>query len=71
LQRNVLRTNNARHFPTDDNLLAGDHAGDLATFADDNLDGLHVTLDFTVNLKQTSPNDLEPLAHDLQIVADD
>ena len=71
LQGDRFCANDARDFAAHHDLLTCNHAGDFATFTDDNLDGLHVAFDFTVNLKQTSPNDLEPLAHDLQIVADD
>ena len=63
--------NDARDFAAHHDLLARNHAGDFATFADDNLDGLHIAFDLTVNLKEAPADDFEPLAHDLQIVADD
>ena len=54
MKSDVLRANNTRDFAAHDDLLARNHAGDLATFADDNFDGLHVAFDLAVNLEQAS-----------------
>ena len=52
-------------------LLACNHAGDLALLADDDLNGLHVAFDLAVNLKQASADDFEPLTDNFEIVAYD
>ena len=71
MESNVLRTNDARDFPADNNLLAGDHTGYLALLADDDFHRLDVALDLAVDLQGPAADDLEPLPHDLEVVADD
>ena len=51
-------------------LAGGDHAGHLASFADDDLGALNITLDLAVDLQDTLADDLQALADDLEIVAD-
>ena len=70
LQGDRLSANDAGDLAADDHLLAGDHAGHLAPFADDDLGALHITLDLAVDLQDTLADDLQALADDLEIVAD-
>ena len=71
LERNVLRTNDARDFAANDDLLAGDHTSHLALLTDDDFHSLDVAFDLAVDLQGSAADDLESLPHDLQIVADD
>ena len=71
LKRDTLPANDARDFASHDHLLACNHACDLATFSNDNLDGLHVAFDLAINLKQASADDFESLTDDFEIVAYD
>jgi len=51
--------------------LARDHSRHSAFLTDNNFYGHHVTLNLTVDLKDSTANDLQPLAHDLEVVPDD
>ena len=57
-------------FAAHHHLPAGHHARHLALFADDDLGRLHVALDLAVDLQHAAADDLQPLADDLEIVAD-
>ena len=51
LERNVLRTNDARDFAANDDLLAGDHTSHLALLTDDDFHSLDVAFDLAVDLQ--------------------
>jgi hypothetical protein len=54
-----------------DDVLAGHQASDLAFLSDYDLRSLHVAFDLSVDLQDTTADDLKPLSGDLEIVADD
>src|SRR5204863_7048905 len=62
--------NDAIDLTAHDHLLTRDHAGHLAPLADDDLGGLHISLDLAIDLQHAATDDLEPLANDLEVVAD-
>jgi len=50
--------------------LARDHSRYFAFLADNNFYGHYVTLNLTVDLKDATTDDLQPLADDLEVVTD-
>src|SRR5262249_5281472 len=53
-----------------DDLVAGDHARYFTLLANDDLDRLHITLDFAIDLQDATANDLQSLTDDFKIVTD-
>ena len=68
-QRHGLAAHDAGDLPTNEHVLAGDHTRHPAVFTDNDLRGLHVTVDLTVNLQHTTAGDFQALAKDPEIVA--
>src|SRR5262245_1543500 len=71
LQGDCLTANNARNRAADDHTLSSDHTCHLALLTNNHLCALHVSLDFSVDLQDTSTNDLQSLPNDLEVVAND
>jgi hypothetical protein len=51
--------------------LTRDHSRHSAFLADNNFYGHHVTFNLTIDLKDSTADNLQPLAHDLEVVPDD
>jgi hypothetical protein len=68
LQGDLLTTNHARDHTADDHLLTRDHSRHSTFLTDYNFSGQHVTLDLAVDLKDTTTDDPQALANDLEVV---
>jgi len=71
LKGNGFSAYDARDSAANDHLLTRDHAGHPALLAHDNLGGLNVTLDLTIDLQNTTADDLQSLSNDFEVVPDD
>jgi hypothetical protein len=71
LECNCLPADDTRDRTSDYHLLTRDHSRHSAFLADNNFYGHHVTLNLTIDLKHSTADDLQPLAHDLEVVPDD
>jgi hypothetical protein len=71
LQGNRMSADDAQNSAAHDHLLACDHPRHLALLTNENLSRLNVTLNVAIDLKGTPANDPEPLAKDLEVIADD
>jgi len=63
--------NGARHFAVHQHLLAGNQSRYLPLLSDNDLGSLHVTLDFPVNLENSTAYDLQPLPDNPKVIAND
>ena len=71
MQCDRLSTDDPRDRPTDDHLLPRDHSRHFPFLTDNNFYGHHVTLNLTIHLKDSTADDLQPLAYDLEVVSND
>src|SRR6266550_3539894 len=71
LQRHGHRANDPGGPAAHDHSLGGDGARHLAQLPDDDLGASHVALDLAVHLQRAPADNLESLADDLEVVADD
>src|ERR1700730_9094828 len=71
LQGKRLSTDGSPARAAHDPLLACNHPRYLPLLTDDDLGRLNVTLNVAVDLQAAAANDLEPLANNLEIVAND
>ena len=69
LQGNRLRADDAQDCTAHDHLLSRDHPRHSPLFPDEDLGGLHVTLDVAIYLQCAATNNLEPPTDDLEVVA--
>jgi hypothetical protein len=71
LKRDSLRTDDAGDRAAHDDLAARDHPRYLTLLADDDFGCVNVAFDLTVDLEKAPADDLQSLANDLEIVAND
>jgi hypothetical protein len=71
LQANGLAADDAGDSAADDHVLRSDHTGDFALLSDDHLRALHVAFDFSIDLQEAATDNLEPLADNPEIIAND
>ena len=70
MQGDGLATNDPRDCTADDHLLARNHSGHLSPLTDYDFSGQYVTLNLAVDLKDTTTDNPQALADDLEVVPD-
>jgi hypothetical protein len=71
LESDSLRADDAGDSAAHDDLPARDHSRYLTLLADDDFGRVNVAFDLTIDLEEAPADDLQSLANDLEIVAND